>query len=143
MKKMVNGILVDLTPQEIAAREAESLSFVQQRVRDALSSYTFEKINGGITVDGLFIATGEADRGLINGAVTRAILDDNNTLSYAYYPTGGEKTTLTNAQFKTIGMAISRHVQKCLDAADVVEGAIASYQTIQQVKAAFDAAYTA
>jgi hypothetical protein len=108
-----------------------------------LSAYYFEKLNGGITVNGVFIATGPEDRNLIGGAVTRAVVQNNDALAHPYYPTGGGSVSLTNAQYKTLGLAIAEHVQKCLDAEATVQAAIGNYTTEQQIKDAFDAAYSA
>lgn len=106
-----------------------------------LASYTTRKINSGVTVSGIFIATGESDRALINGAVTRALLDGDDSLPYAYYPTGGGVVTLTNAQYKTIGRAIADHVQNCLEVESSLDPS--DYDTTDDLEDAFDSAYSA
>ena len=139
MKKMVDGNLVNLTSQEIADRQAEESSFTAKKVEAHKIAYYNEKLNGGITVDGIFIATGAEDRNLINGAVTRALLDGDDTKEYPYYPTGGGVTNLTNAQYKAIGAAIALHVQACLDAQAAIEGN--TYNTIEEVRQAYETEY--
>lgn len=139
--KLVNGEIVQMSEAEIAGRQAEEAAYAAGKLAKVLPAYRDQKINGGITVSGVFIATAESDRTLINGAVTRALLDANDTKTYPYYPTGGGTVTLTNAQYKAIGAAIAAHVQKCLDVSESLD--VSNYTTEQQIKDAFDAAYNA
>ncbi|NCC53649.1 MAG: hypothetical protein EOM20_20905, partial [Spartobacteria bacterium] len=82
--------------------EVKGEAHAQPSMKDNLQSLYHKHLNGGITVNGIFIATGETDRGLINGAVARALLDGSNTKTYKFYPSGGSAIDLTNAQFKDI-----------------------------------------
>jgi hypothetical protein len=141
--KLVNGVSVPMTQEEITARQAEEAAWAVSKLAAVLPAYYFEKLNGGITVNGVFIATGPEDRNLIGGAVTRAVVQNNDALTHPYYPTGGGSVSLTNAQYKALGLAIAEHVQKCLDAEDTVQANIGNYTTEQQIKDAFDAAYAA
>lgn len=137
-KKLTNDIvLVGGVPTRVLA-DLDSADKISE-----LTTYERAKRDGGITVGGVFIATTETDRSLVNGAVTRALLDNNDALTYPYYPTGGNTVSLTNAQYKAIGQAIAAHVQKCLDAYESVFATIGGYNTIAEVKGAFDAAYAA
>ena len=123
----------------ILAKEAAEEADARKPTTAHLSTLTNQHINGGITVDGIFIATGTEDRALINGAVTRALLDDNDTKTYPYYPTGGGKVGLTNAQFKTIGQAVANHAQKCLDVAESLD--VNDYDTVEELETAYAAAF--
>jgi hypothetical protein len=124
-----------MTPEERAAEDAAWEAKRPERIAAHLSSLTDKHITGGITVDGIFIATGTEDRALINGAVTRALLDNDDTKTYPFYPTGGGTVTLTNAQFKAIGQAVANHVQKCLDVAESLD--VADYATTEEMEAAY------
>ena len=100
-------------------------------------------LDGGITVNNIFIATRERDRGLINGAVTRALLDNDDTKTYPYFPTGADAITLTNAQYKAIGSAVALHTQNCLQASDTIRLNIDDYTTYPAIKTALKDAYNA
>lgn len=127
-----------MTHEERAAQDASWKANKPERMAAQLSTITNRHINGGITIDGMFVATGTEDRALINGAVTRAVMDNDDAKEYPYYPAGGGKIMLTNAQFKAIGQAIAAHVQKCLDTEDAINPA--DYATIDEMEAAFVAA---
>lgn len=135
-EKLLNDIvLVDGQPTfEIEAVSTEYYLNVLSTARD-------NKINSGITVSGIFVATRSEDRSLIAGAVSRALLDSDDAITYPYYPAGGGKVLITNAQYKAIGRAIANHVQACLDAEENVTVDINNYTTAEQVINAFDMEY--
>ena len=108
-----------------------------------LAAYRKEKESGGINLNGINVKTTETSLIKINGAVSRAILENNDSNSHKFYAEDGSEYTLTNAQFKVIGLALANHMQKCLDAANVVEQDIEKHTTAEQVQAAFDEAYNA
>lgn len=130
------------------AYEVLSIRDKNQAEREAyffphLDQYYASKLNGGVTVNGLTVPTTNEDRVLLVGAVTRAQIDNDDTIEYPYYPVGAPPITLTNAQFKALGVAIANHVQKCLKADDAVrtqisDGTITSRAAIYT---AFEAAY--
>lgn len=121
--------------RQIADVEAQKAS----EMATHLASYTMKRINEGVTVSGVFIATTETDRALINGAVTRALLDGDESKSYPYYPTGGGSVRLTNAQYKAVGRAIADHVQRCLDVENSIS--VSDFEDRESIEQAFDDAY--
>ncbi len=106
-----------------------------------LEKYRKEKESGGININGINVKTTETSLIKINGAVSRAILEKNDSNSHKFYAEDGSEYPLTNAQFKSIGLALANHMQKCLDAANVVEKSIGNYKTTEEIKTAFDTAY--
>lgn len=135
MKKLVNGELVDLTPQEIAARQAEEAANNTTALAAHLPAYRYQKENGGITVGGVTIQTDIATRTNLLGA--KAL----NTSIKWKTPNGF--VTLTAQQISDIANAVGLHVQKCFDAEATVLEDIANYTTKQEIEDAFDTAYSA
>lgn len=140
--------------QKVASREvvledgAPVFSYTYEKNTQAEAAYKLQyyrqRLNGGITVNlggsDTYIPTKEEDRGLINGAVTRAILDNDDTLEYDYFPVGGGRIPLTNAAFKTIGRVISNHTQSCLNASEATENI--EYDDHEAFEAAWESAYS-
>ncbi len=111
--------------------------------KDVLAECRRKKENGGINLNGINVKTTEGSLIKINGAVSRAILENNDSNSHKFYAEDGSEHPLTNAQFKAIGLALANHMQKCLDAANVVEKSIGNYKTTEEIKTAFNEAYNA
>lgn len=102
---------------------------------DALASYRWQKVNGGIEVNGVPVQTDTEARANILGA--QALGTSIN------WKTENGFVTLTAAQISGIATAIGQHVQKCFDAEKTVAENISNYSTPQEVKDAFDAEYAA
>lgn len=107
-----------------------------------LEEYRWRKETGGITVSGLGIPTGDRDKLLITGKITQALLlgtPDSETFKFTL---NGSVLDMTVGQVKAIGLAISAHVQKCIDTAGVARTAVLSapnsFTTPESVESLFD-----
>jgi len=108
----------------------------------ALAAHYRATRDGGTTIEGMAVQTDEGSRGLINGAVARAILRGTPERTFTFKaPTGA--VIITDAQIMGIGMAVADHVQACIDAEAAVSAVLDDYDTEAEVQAAFDAAYAA
>jgi hypothetical protein len=135
MKKLVNGELVDLTQEEIDARNAETSATQAQAITDHIKTYRRTKENGGLTVSGVTIQTDTETRASLLGAVQLNTSIDWKT------PNGF--VTLTAQQISAIATAVGQHVQKCFTAEKTVSEAHEQtpYESIQAIETAFDNAY--
>lgn len=129
----------NITSPTIIASNISTLN----EAEEILAEHRRKRESGGININGINVKTTETSLIKINGAVSRAILEKNDSNSHKFYAEDGSEYPLTNAQFKSIGLALANHMQKCLDAANVVEQDIGSYTTAEQVQDAFDEAYNA
>lgn len=134
---------VDLTPEEIAAREAEASEGIVDTLLAYLDDVRWRREQGGVTVGGLDVLTRDRDKTLITGKITRALIlgtPDTDTFTFTI---GGADITITIGQLKVVGVAIADHVQRTIDAAAVVRPDIinGTLTTAEQVDAAFTAAY--
>lgn len=134
MKKLVDGELVDMTAEEIAAREAEEQSNFEKQKKSHLAAYRYKKVNGGIVVSGAHVQTDTEARANILGAVSLG--------ASINWKTKSGFVTLTAQQISDIATAIGQHVQKCFDAEKNVLENIDSYDTLQAIETAFDNAYS-
>lgn len=133
--KMVNGELVELTQAEIDQRNTEAAASQAQAVTERIKSYRREIENGGITVNGVDIQTDVESRASLLGAVQL-----NRNIDWK---TRKGFVSVSPAQVSALATAVGDHVQKCFTAEKVVSEAHAAkpYETIEDVEAAFDAAY--
>jgi len=115
---------------DVPYTETEKLNYLRE--------YAAQIMDGGIVVAGIPVKTTEGDRSMIAGAVTRAVLDNNDALTYEYFPPGGTPILLTNAHFKTIGLATATHVQLCLSVKAQIQSEIETYDDLVEIKDAFD-----
>lgn len=104
----VTYTVVDPTAEEIAAafeqRKANALA--------ALADIRWQKETGGITLNGLKVATDDRSKLLILGKRTKAAADPSLTFQWKT-PTGF--ITLTAEQIVAIADAVEAHVQACFD----------------------------
>ncbi len=139
---------VDLTPDEVQeyndslAAEAAALPM---RLNEYLDSRRYAKEQGGITVGGVDILTRDRDKTLITGKIMEVLvlnLPDTDTFKFHL---NGEEIMMTVAQIKAIGIAISAHVQRTINAASAVRPSIfnGTLTTEEAVDDAFEAAFTA
>lgn len=115
------------------------IPFSPQEILDIKESYYEKVLNGGIVVGGIAVKTHETSRGLINGAVSRALLENDAQKTHDFYAPDGSVIELTNSQFMAIGLAMADHVQKCLKAKEMTRNA--SYETVEAFSAAFNQFY--
>lgn len=135
MKKLVNGVLVDLTAAEIAARNAEIATANAADVTAHIANYRRIRENGGITLNGVTVKTDQESRANLLGA-----RDLNTSIDWK---TKNGFVTLTAEQIAAIATAVGVHIQKCFSAEKTVLTAHAStpYANKTAVEAAFDTAY--
>ena len=134
--KLVNGVLVPLTPQDIAARQVEEQQFHRTSIKKALDQYRWEKEVGGIEYLGKRIQTDRETRANWIGVLINAQNDPNYTVTWKTM----DGFTTYNAQ-EAIGAALtaSAHVQKCFKAEASIDPE--NYNSISDLKLAFDEAY--
>lgn len=141
MKKLVNGELVDLTPQEITAREAEEALSNSKQLEKFLPAYRFEREVGGFQVLGLTIPSDEKTERRIIGARVKAEANPSYVIQDWTTDGGLTSTTLTAEMIIAISDAFDAHIQKCFTAMVSVRENISNYTTAEQIKTAFDTAY--
>ncbi len=138
MKKYVSGILVDMTPEEIAARQVEEAAWLQNKIQTRLPAYRYEKEIGGISLNGINIQTDRESRSILTGAYIRAKEDNTYTVRWK---TADGFVTLNAGQIIAISDAVAAHVQKCYAAEADVAADILSFTSVAEVEAAFDQSY--
>lgn len=117
--RIVNGVRVDLTPQEVAALEAEwaanapTLGQLRLRKLDALAAKRWEKEAGGIVFNGMTVATDAVSQTKIIGAVVGAQMDPQSTIQWKM--ADGSFSTLDATAVLAMAMAVRAHVQACFD----------------------------
>lgn len=129
MKKIVNGELVDLTPEEVAALTAPPS-------KDALLAYSadirWRQETSGIAINGAVIDTGRESQAMINGAFALA-KDDPAAVIQFKAATGF--VSLDSATMVGIARAVGAYVQACFAkeagvAADIEAGSATSFADI-------------
>lgn len=105
---------------------------------DRLAACRYERENGGITLIGVPIKTDQFTRTNLIGARIRAMEDAGYTVNWK---TDAGFVTLDAPTIIAIADAVANHVQKCFDAEAAVLPSLGQYETAEQVRAAFDAAY--
>jgi hypothetical protein len=131
--KLVNGVVVAMTQEEITARQAEEAAWASAKLAAVLPAYRYEQENAGITLNGVTILTDLGTRTNLLGAKELA-----TSISWK---TPNGFVVLTAQQVSDIATAVGVHVQKCFSAEATVQANIGNYTTEQQIKDAFDAAY--
>lgn len=136
MKKLVNGQLVDLTDDEILARQSEEVAAVSEALDAYKSIYRDQKILEGITVSGVTIGGDDTTQNRLMAARILAKEDASYTVNWK---SSNGFVSLNAAQVIVLADALRDHVQKCFDAENSLTG---SYATILEVESAFDTAYS-
>jgi len=103
-----------------------------------LTRYREQRITEGITVSGVTIQTDDQSQQRLMGARMAAKDDSSYTVKWK---TPNGFADLTAAQIISISDAVRAHIQKCFDAQAAVEDN--SFETIKQMRDAFDAVYDA
>lgn len=129
MQKMVNGQLVDLTPEEIVARQADEAATQNAAIVDHLPAYRWQKETGGIALNGVTVQTDVQSRTNMLGAKALGIGIKWKT------PSGF--VDLSAEQVAAIAEAVGLHVQKCFAAEAALSGQ--SFESIAALEAAFNA----
>lgn len=135
MKKLVDGQLVDLTQEEINARNLEVAESDAKTITDHIKLYRRSKVDGGITVNSVAVRTDLESRNALLGAVQL-----NQSINWK---TDNGFVELTAEQLSAIATAVGLHVQKCFDAEKVVTLAHEAnpYASKADIEGAFDNAY--
>lgn len=130
MKKLVNGELVDLTPEEITARQAEEAATQAASIQAHLAAYRWQKETGGITINGITVQTDAISRANLLGAKELGIGIKWKT------PSGF--VDLTAQQVEAIAIAVGTHIQKCYAAEAALSGQ--TFESIEALETAFNQA---
>jgi hypothetical protein len=132
MFNLIDGVEVEMTQEEIAARQAEEAAANTAKLQAHLPAYRYQRENEGITVSGVTIPTDIATRTNLLGAKALG--------TPIKWKTANGFVDLTAEQVSAIATAVGQHVQKCFDAEAAVDPS--QYTTTAQIEAAFDAAYS-
>lgn len=138
MKKFLNGDYIEMTPEEITARQAEESAWLQERITAHLPAYRYAKETGGVTINGVRIQTDRESRAILTGAYIRA-KEDNEYVVRWKTPAGF--VTLNSAQIIAISDSVADHVKKCYEAEFSVLENIGSVLSVQDVETCFDNFY--
>jgi len=137
MNKLVNGILIELTPEEEAEwldAQVVSPDEVKARRISELASYRFQKETAGITLSGMTIETDRQSQALITGAWSFSQL---NPAVLVDWKAESGWIQIDAATIAGIAGAVAAHVQACFSAERVHAEAIAALETSEEV-AAYD-----
>jgi hypothetical protein len=115
MKKLVitaeGAAYVDLTPEEIAERQAEEAAHTPDPsavLKAHAAAKRFQVETGGITVSGQRVLTDRMSQNLINGAMVLASIDTGTPIDFKS-ATGWVQ--IDAATMTAIGVAVGRHVR--------------------------------
>jgi hypothetical protein len=112
MQRLVNGELVDLTPEEIAERTLSLLQRKDEKLA-ALAQKRWEVEVAGITVEGARIETDDRSKLLLLGKRTKAVENPDGTMRWKAGT--GTFVDLPNAFIVAAADAVEAHVQACFD----------------------------
>lgn len=84
---------------------------------DEIAAERYRREISGITINGMFITTGDRSKTLLNGKVNRALIAQslNDTAWTANWKLGTTWVSLTADQIIGIGMAVDDYIQGCFD----------------------------
>lgn len=139
LHKIVNGVRVDLTPEEAAALEAQwaaaapTLAQIRQRRLAELAQKRWEKEAGGITFNGMSVATDAVSQTKIIGAVVGVQMDPLSSIQWKM--ADGTFATLDAAAVTAMAMAVRAHVQACFDNEAVLKAEIEAAETAEEIAA--------
>lgn len=113
-----------------------------EQLLDYLGQVRWASENGGFSFNGFTIATDDRSKLLINGAITRAMQENDPEKLLSFKAKEGF-VTITNSVMISIGGAIADHVRKCFAAEAIVAELINSDAVVtrEQVSQAFEAAF--
>ena len=133
MNKIVDGVIVELTPDEEAewiAHQIVSVDAVKQQKLSELAALRYQHETAGITLNGMTIETNRESQSLINGAWSFSRLNPNVLIdwkaSYGWIQ-------IDAATIVIIAGAVATHVQACFSNERVHAEAIDSLETAEDV----------
>ncbi len=133
MQKLVNGQLVEMTPQEEAAFEAARLGTLpqaKQRMRASLSLRRRRAEAAGFDHLGSRFPSGA---NVVSAAALMAAIDgQGGPFSISVETADGSIVTMNAAQYQAYRRALAGHVKACSDRASTALQAIAAAQTPQE-----------
>lgn len=142
MKKLENGQLVDLTAEEVAEKQQLDQEQKTIQLNEYLIEYRYRKESGGyLYTDGNRYQTHRESRADWLGVLIQAQANPAYTVKWKHM--GNEIITLDALTAVDIANKIAAHVAKCFAAEAVVKTNIGSYKSEQEIRDAFDAAYSA
>ena len=112
MKKLVNGVLVNLTQEEINAVLAERASTNTKQVPLKIKQCRDQKLYSGLTVGGVSIASDNVTQSRLIAAMITAKEDPDYTINWK---TDDGFVLLDADTIITIATAMREHTQKCFD----------------------------
>lgn len=136
MKKIVNGIEVEMTPEEISEMEAwrtPTLGQVKESRKAESAQKRYEKEIAGVTVKGrLFLSTREDVR-ILESAMDKI---RRGLVSSVHWKCGdGYFTTLDSSMIDSIEVAILTHIQATFDKEATYIGIIEACATVEELNA--------
>jgi hypothetical protein len=121
------------TDEELAEQEKMRIRNYRENKITDISTAKWAMIYGGIDFAGNQIATDEKSQALLNGAVTRSMLEDSFTF---YWKVGsGDYLELNEEMIKAVAVAVSNHVEMCFDIERQLVRKVNSCATIEEIQA--------
>lgn len=133
MNKLVNGILVELTPAEEAeylAAQIVPFETVKQQKLSALAALRYQHETAGITLNGMTIETDRQSQALITGAWSFSQL---NPAVLIDWKAESGWIQIDAATISAIAGAVATHVQACFSNERIHAEAIAALATCEAV----------
>lgn len=131
---------VEKTPEKVGDEwvqqwelEPIPLEEAKERLKAEATAKRREVENGGITVNGIAIATAPEDRDYLHKAI-EALERYSELGEETVFKTASGWETLTLTQLQDIGLAIALHVQACFSAERVHHEAIDAIATIEEAE---------
>lgn len=115
MQKIINGLLVDLTPGEVVAREAEIAAAVARtkpKAKAELAAIRYAKETGGATVNGSPVAT---DRETQAKLIAVRIKAKENPAYTVNWKTPAGFVSFDAPTIIAIADGVADHIQACFD----------------------------
>lgn len=135
MQKLVNGELVDLTPEEIAARQAEEAATQAAQIAAHLPAYREQVIKNGFTLHGIPFKGDDTTMLRLAGARIRAESDPDFVTKW------GGIVPLTAAQIIAASDAMANLTNKAFEAFGELSGQ--KFTSIEELETAFNEAMEA
>lgn len=143
-KKLVDGVLVDMTTEECAARDAEMEAAESEAIAQIpaiLAAHRYAAEIGGTNVFGVDVATDRDTQAKLIAVRIMAVEDEDFTVRWKLAP--GNFVTLDAPDIIQLANAVMAHVQACFEAESQIVDGIGAYTDPAAVKAAFDDALAA
>jgi len=142
MKKLMDGVLVDLTTEEQAdyeARQAAHSMAVVPRLLAALAAHRYSVEVSGTSINGITLAT-DRESSQPKWIAERIKAKEDAAYTRRWKAVNGW-VTLNAEQIIAAADAVHAHVGACFDAEGLVSDNIGNYTTEAQVRAAFNTAF--